>query len=241
MQTRFTRIYERAVERKGGEEALERLLSAPLSVEKLRERPDHRYLAQMTRCVFNAGFHWRVISQKWPDFEEAFHGFELEKLLSQAPDEWEAYLADERIVRNWQKIQTVFSNAVMIAEIAEEHGSFAAFFAEYPPTQQVELMRFLKQSGARLGGNTGQYVIRFSGKDGFILSRDVIAALQANGVEIDSKANSQRDLRKVQDAFNQWHDESGRPLTHISQILGYTVGDNIDADDILKHRSRQAV
>ena len=129
---KFALIKSQAQKRKGGAQQLAKLLSPPTSTTKLAKLGEDRYLAQMTRCVFNAGFHWRVITTKWPDFEVAFHGFDIGTLLTKSPDEWEQYVQDARIVRNWQKIQTVFQNALMIDEVAQEHGSFAKFFAEWP-------------------------------------------------------------------------------------------------------------
>jgi len=101
---------------------------------------------------------------------------EKRKLLTLSPDEWENYAGDTRIVRNWQKIQTVFANALMLDELAAEHGSFARFFADWPSDNQVGLMHYFKKNGSRLGGQTGQYFIRFMHKDGFITSNDVVAA-----------------------------------------------------------------
>lgn len=216
---KFKDIRALAEKRKGGKKELASLLSKPATPNQLKAISDDRYLAQMSRCVFNAGFHWRVITQKWPGFEEAFHGFDLGTLLTKSPEEWESYLNDERIVRNWQKIQTVYENAAMVADVAEKHGSFAEFFAEWPVTDQVGLMAFLKKEGARLGGQTAQYFIRFIGKDGFITSGDVVAALIANGVEINPKPTSQKDFKSIQAAFNHWHEESGLPMSHISRIL----------------------
>ena len=97
---KFKLIQEVAEKRKGGKKELSRLLVEPLTAQQLKSITDDRYLAQMTRCVFNAGFHWRVITSKWASFEEAFHGFDLGELLTKSPDEWEAYQADARIVRN---------------------------------------------------------------------------------------------------------------------------------------------
>ena len=200
---KFKFIQETAIKRKGGAKELARLLTQPVSKTELAAINDPRYLAQMTRCVFNAGFHWRVISAKWGGFEEAFHGFDLGQLLTKSPEEWEAYIEDTRIIRNWQKIQTVFENAVMVDEVAEEHGSFAKFYAQWPVSDQVGLMKYLHKHGSRLGGKTAQWFIRFTGKDGFVLTSDVITALIANGVDITDKASSQRDLKRVQDAFNE--------------------------------------
>ena len=238
---KFKRIQELAEKRKGGAEQLASLLTPPKTVRQLSKISDDRYLAQMTRCIFNAGFHWRVITQKWPGFEEAFHRFDLEKLLVKSPDEWESYLQDERIVRNWQKIQTIFTNAVMVDEISADNSGFGKFIANWPVTDQVGLMLLLKKQGARLGGATCQYFLRFIGKDSFIISNDVVAALNANGVEIDKKPTSQRDLKLVQNAFNQWHEETGLPITHISKILSYSAGDNNSVDVIKGYQGSQDV
>lgn len=238
---KFTEIRSFVEKRKGGAQQLASLLSPPTSIRDLAVISDDRYLAQMTRCVFNAGFHWRVITAKWPDFEKAFHGFSLAKLLTKSPEEWESYVEDKRIVRNWQKIQTVFHNAAMMEEVAEQHGSFAKFFAEWPVEDQVGLMAYLKKEGSRLGGQTCQYFIRFIGKDSFITSNDVVAALIANGVEISDKPTSQRDLNKIQAAFNHWHAESGLPMTHISRILSFSVGDNVPVDVLAGYQSSQSI
>ena len=238
---KFKSIQAQAEKRKGGAAQLARLMPTPLTAAKLRKLGDDRYLAQMTRCVFNAGFHWQVITSKWPGFEQAFHGFDLGALLTKPPEEWEQYADDERIVRNWQKIQTVFKNAEMIERVAQEHGSFAAFFADWPAQDQLGLMNFLKREGARLGGQTCQYFIRFIGKDSYVTSGDVITALIANGVEIKPKPTSQRDQQKIQDAFNHWQQESGLPMMHISRILSYTVGDNRPVDELAGYENSQSV
>ena len=231
----FDEILQRAAYRKGGEQALRKLLPTVTDSKSLRTITDDRYLSQMTQCVFNAGFHWGVISKKWPDFETAFHGFNIRKLLLMSPEQQEAYVSDARVVRNWQKLKTVWENAMMIQEIAEKNGSFAAFFADWPCSDQIGLMSLLKKQGARLGGNTGQYFIRFMGKDSFVTSRDMCAALIESGLDIKGAPSSQSDFRKIQTAFNEWHEQSGLPYTHISRILAYSTGINYSAKEIPTH------
>jgi 3-methyladenine DNA glycosylase Tag len=60
------------------------------------------------------------------------------------------------------------------------------------------------------------------GKDSFVLSEDVVVALKAQGI-VEKPPRSQKDLNNVQQAFNQWQLESGRPLAHISRMLAMTV------------------
>ncbi len=229
--TPFKKIEQLAADRKGGQVALDKLLGEhkPLSTRQLAKLGDDRYLAMMTRCIFQAGFNWKVIDNKWKGFEEAFHGFNPKGLAHLPPEKWDAYSSDKRIVRNPQKIRSVLDNAHFVWTTAEQHGSFAKVFAEWPVSDQIGLMAWLGKEGSRLGGSTAQYFIRFVGKDSFILSLDVIARLQASGVDIATRCSSKRDLRKVQDAFNHWHATSGYGYTKISRILAMSIGNNHQA------------
>jgi 3-methyladenine DNA glycosylase Tag len=224
--TPFSKIRKLAAKRKGGDEALNTLLAGhkPLTPRKLAAIPDDRYLSMMTRCVFQAGFNWKVIDNKWAGFEEAFHGFNPRGLAHLPPEQWDAYTTDTRIVRNGPKISTVLENAHFLWQTAEEHGSFGKVFAQWPASDQIGLMAWLKKEGARLGGNTGMYFIRFMGKDSFILSADVAARLRASGLAIAEHPMSKRDLQQVQDAFNAWHEETGLCYTHLSRIAAMSIG-----------------
>ena len=225
--TPFSKIRKLAEDRKGGKAALDKLLEhRVLTPKQLAKLPDDRYLSMMTRCVFQAGFNWKVIEHKWKGFEEAFHGFNPKGLAHLAPEKWDAYTADTRIVRNGIKIRTVLDNAHFVWNTAEEHGSFGKHFGAWPADDQVGLMHWLKKEGSRLGGNTAMYFIRFIGKDGFILSRDVVARLRASGLQIAETPTSKRDLAKVQETFNRWHEESGLPYHMLSRIAGMSIGQN---------------
>jgi len=226
--TPFKDIRKLAEERKGGKQALDKLLAErkPKTARQLAALGDDRYLATMSRCVFNAGFSWKVISNKWDGFEEAFHGFNPRGLAHMPPEKWDAYLEDTRIVRHWTKIQSVLDNALFLMEEAQTYGSFARHFADWPVADQVGMMSYLKKNGSRLGGNTGMYFIRFMGKDGFVLSRDVVGRLRASGLEIKEQPASKKDLNACQEAFNTWHEESGLPYTTLSRVCGMSIGKN---------------
>ncbi|MNY65104.1 hypothetical protein D3C86_2023190 [compost metagenome] len=60
------------------------------------------------------------------------------------------------------------------------------------------------------------------GKDTFIPTDDMVAALNAQGI-IDKVPSSQRDRALVQGVFNQWQAESARPLCQLSTMLAFTV------------------
>lgn len=222
----FEEIEALAVEKKGGAAALRALLdehNAPKSVAELEATGDNRWLSMFTRCVFQAGFSWKVIDQKWPGFEAAFEGFDVARLAFLPDEAFEALLKDTRIVRNGAKIKSVQDNAIFLKDLAAEHGSAARFFARYPVSDQVGLMETLKKRGSRLGGNTGQIALRFMGKECFILSGDVVNALIRENV-IENDRMSKKNLNAVQAAFNEWNATSGRPMNEISRILAFSVG-----------------
>ena len=72
---KFSELYQQALARKGGEQALKSMLPPVTEKQRLAKISDDRYLSEITRCIFKAGFVWRVIENKWPDFEAAFEGF----------------------------------------------------------------------------------------------------------------------------------------------------------------------
>lgn len=234
----FKTIRARAAKRKGGEAALASLLPKVTSEKALAKLGDDRVLSEMAKRIFSAGFVWSVIEKKWPGFEAAFLQFEPGPLLLQPDEFWEGLASDKRIVRNAPKIMAVRDNARFVADIAAEHGSFGKFLAGWPKGDQVGLLDLLAKRGTRLGGKTGQYFLRFIGKDCFVVSDDVVACLRDAGLDIAQNPTSRKDLAKIQAAFNRWAEETGLPLTHISRICAMSIGENYDAETL---RSRAAM
>lgn len=226
----FKTIRARAAKRKGGEAALAALLPKVPSQKALVRLTDDRVLAEMAKRIFSAGFVWSVIEKKWEDFEAAFLGFEPRRLLHQPDEFWEGLAGDKRIVRHPQKIMAVRDNARFVTDVAREHGSFGRFLAEWPLGDQVGLLDLLGKRGTRLGGRTGQYFLRFIGKDCFVTSTDAVACLRDAGLDISENPTSRKDLKKIQDQFNAWREETGLPLTHLSRICAMSVGENYAAE-----------
>jgi len=137
------------------------------------------------------------------------------------------------VVRNWQKIEAVYKNAVFMRELAQEHGSASRFFADWDNDDQFGLTQYLKKNGSRLGGMTGALFLRRMGKDIYLLSRDVVLALQHAGLEIADQPTSLKDLKAIQSCFTQWHQETDLPYSHLSKIAAYSVGENLGAEFIL--------
>ena len=229
---KFDAIRSRAADRKGGDAVLASLLGPAPDNAALARVSDDRVLSTMAQRVFSAGFVWSVIEKKWPGFEEAFLGFEPKRLLFQPDDFWHALASDKRIVRNPQKIRSVRDNAALVDRISHEHGGFGKFLAAWPADDQLGLTAFLGKHGSRLGGNTGQYLLRWLGWDTWILSKDMTAALRDAGLDIAESPTSRGDLARVQAQINAWAVETSLPRVHISRILSMSIGENRAVEDL---------
>lgn len=211
-------------EKQHGPRGVRTRLSEPMNENAADlNQSDDRFLAGMTKAVFSSGFSWQVVEQKWPGFEEAFEGFDPHRVAFYADKDVARLMKDARIVRNGAKIQATIANARFLVDTAKAHGSFGAFLRNWPPSDQIGLMEHIKQNAARLGGSSAMYFLRFDGWDAFILSADVVKALIREGV-VGKAPTSKADLRAVQDAFNAWTKESGRPQREVSRILALSAG-----------------
>jgi 3-methyladenine DNA glycosylase Tag len=219
----FAPILEAARTRLGAG-ALEARLPQPRSAAELKGVPDDRYLSQMSLRIFRAGLKHSLVDAKWPAFEEVFRAFEPRRVRAMSDEALEALLGDTRLIRHWGKLKSVRDNAVAMITVAEEHGSFSAWLADWPGTEIVERWEELAKRFSQMGGNSGPTFLRMVGKDTFILTPSVTAALKHWGA-VEAPPKNRKDRGAVQSAFNAWAAETGRPLCQLSLILAASIED----------------
>ena len=222
---KFEHIHERALVRKGGKKALNKLMPLKATNKTLKNLPDRDYLAAMTKKIFQSGFIWRIVENKWDGFEEVFWGFEPYKLELASDEQIERMAQEKRIIRNFTKVKAVRENAYFVKETSDKHSGFGQFIADWPVDEITQLWLYLKKHGCRLGGNTGPYFLRVMGKDTFLMTGDIVRYLIGQGL-IDRQPNSQRDLKLIQKTFNNWRQETGKTMAELSRILACSIGEN---------------
>lgn len=114
-----------------------------------RQRPasDSGYLEELTKAIFQAGFSWKVIREKWPNFRRAFHEFDVVTVASYDAHDMERLLGDAGIVRNGRKIKATIHNARAMQQLISEHGSFFNYLRtldalDYPARREELRRRF---------------------------------------------------------------------------------------------------
>ncbi len=220
--TGFRIIQEAAEARSGGAEALEALLPVPKTPDELRAVSDDRYLSLMALRVFRAGLKHSLVDAKWPAFEDAFFGFEPRRVRAMNDEEIEALLGDKRLIRHGPKMKSVRTNAAAICALAEETGGFGAYLADWPGNRIVELWDDMARRFTQMGGNSTPVFLRMAGKDTFVPTGDVLKALEHWGA-VEGTVTGKAGRARIQAAFNDWADATGRPLCQLSMILARSV------------------
>ena len=100
--------------------------------------------------------------------------------------------------------------------------SGARALAQWPIEEQAALIDLLTKRGAYLGGQAAMRVIRELGKESWVITPAVTAALIAAGA-VDRAPTSAKAMRAVQAAFNAWKAQSGLSMTAISKTLAMSV------------------
>lgn len=221
----FAEILDIAAARKGGVDRVMAGVPPVKTADELAATPGDRWLATMARGIFQAGISWKVVDAKWHGIEDAFHGFDVGR-VSMMDDAWfDALVSDPRVIRSGPKIAAVRENAAFIRRT----GDFGRKVGDWPASDFAGLCDWLAKEGSRLGGSTGPYMLRFMGKEGWILSRDVVARLVAEGM-VDGPPTSRKAMAAVQAAFDRWRAESGLSLTAISRVLAQSIGPEDDGE-----------
>ena len=221
--TRFATIYGKAEARAGGADALAARLPSPLSSAELCALGDDRYLSLMSRRIFRAGLKHSLVDAKWPAFEEAFLRFDPKRVRALSEDQLDALMRDRRLIRHWGKIKAVCANAAEMGRIADAKGSVGAYLADWPACDIVGLWDELARRFAQMGGNSGPYFLRMAGKDTFLLTADVLRALE-RWAGLTIAPSSKRARREAGEAILRWAGEAARPLCQVSMILALSTG-----------------
>jgi 3-methyladenine DNA glycosylase Tag len=112
---------------------------------------DNGYFEQMTKAIFQAGFSWQVVNDKWLNFQRAFDGFNMDRVAAYNLEDIDRLVSDPGIVRNGRKIEATIANALQFQAIRREFGSFAEYLHSLNALPYRERQRILSKRFKNLG------------------------------------------------------------------------------------------
>jgi DNA-3-methyladenine glycosylase I len=119
-------------------------------------KPDNNgYFENLTRIIFQGGLNWRIIENKWPNFQESFKDFSIDSVSKFSDDDVEKLMNNKGIVRNRAKIIATILNAQKFQTIIKEYGSFQKYLDTLDKSDNYKLViKHLSTQFSRLGPNT---------------------------------------------------------------------------------------
>ncbi|MDR0355508.1 MAG: DNA-3-methyladenine glycosylase I [Deltaproteobacteria bacterium] len=94
-------------------------------------RDDRHIFKMLILEGMQAGLSWAVILRKSEFLEEAFDGFDPEKIAGYKSDKVEKLMSNPDIIRNKLKINAVISNAAAYLKLRREEGSLSDFLWKF--------------------------------------------------------------------------------------------------------------
>lgn len=103
----------------------------PPSWEIPAPKDDDEYFERMTKAIFQAGLNWKMIDNKWPNFQKAFANFSISKVAKFGDSQVSALMKNGGIVRNESKILSTVYNAQQAILVKKEFGSFKDYVRSF--------------------------------------------------------------------------------------------------------------
>ena len=133
---------------------MQRMIEVP---PKISPANDNGYLDELTKAIFRSGFNWRVVRQKWDNFQKGFDGFDVAKVANYEVEDLTRLFNDSSIIRNQRKILWTVDNAWTILQLSEEYGSFRSYLRSLDHLDYYQRVKVLTGQFRGLGP-TGAFV-----------------------------------------------------------------------------------
>ena len=71
--------------------------------QRIKPDSDQGYFSQLSKAVFQAGFSYKVVEQKWPDITEAFENFNFDSIALWDEEIILFVVQSPKVIRNIKK------------------------------------------------------------------------------------------------------------------------------------------
>lgn len=110
--------------------------------------------------IFQAGLSWGLVLKKRQTTNDAFRGFDVDKVANFNDDDIARLLDDAGIIRNRLKINSIIENAKRISAMRDSHGGFSKWLDAHHPMPKAEWVKLFKKTFKFTGGEiTGEFLM----------------------------------------------------------------------------------
>jgi len=110
--------------------------------------------------INQAGLSWLTILKKREGFQEAYDGFDVDRIAGYGEADRERLLGDARIIRNRLKVAAAIHNAGVLVTLRRSHGGFATWIEAHHPRTKPGWVKLFKETFRFTGGEiTGEFLM----------------------------------------------------------------------------------
>lgn len=121
---------------------------------------DRVLFERMVLEINQAGLSWLLMLKKRAAFQQAYDGFDVDRVAAYGEKDQVRLLADPGIVRNRLKVKAAIENARRLQAIRASHGSFAAWIAAHHPRTKEEWVKLFRKTFTFMGGEVvGEFLM----------------------------------------------------------------------------------
>jgi DNA-3-methyladenine glycosylase I len=121
---------------------------------------DRALFERLVLEINQAGLSWLTILKKRAAFQQAYDGFDIDRVAAYGTRDKNRLLGDAGIIRNRLKIEAAIENARRIQALQAAHGSFAAWIAANHPLPKAEWVKLFKKKFRFTGGEiVGEFLM----------------------------------------------------------------------------------
>ena len=121
---------------------------------------DDRILFERLVLEINqAGLSWLTILKKREGFQQAYAGFDIDRVARYGARDRARLLADSAIIRNRLKVDAAIENARRLQKL-RPHGTFCEWLAAHHPLPKQDWVKLFKQTFVFMGGEiVGEFLM----------------------------------------------------------------------------------
>jgi len=119
----------------------------------------------LSKAVFNAGFSYQVVNNKWEDIKEVFYDFEPKIISNWTVDEISKALNSPKIIRNSRKITIIVSNANVFLDLLNKYKTFENYLKSFRDKPYEEKQKILSKQFKWLGPTGAHFFLWSIGED----------------------------------------------------------------------------
>jgi DNA-3-methyladenine glycosylase I len=110
--------------------------------------------------INQAGLSWETILKKRQGFQNAYSGFDVDKVARYGEKDRARLLADAGIIRNRLKVDAAIHNAQVVRDLRKSHGGFPQWLEAHHPLSKAEWVKLFKKTFRFTGGEiTGEFLM----------------------------------------------------------------------------------